>query len=120
MHVIKKINLKLFLPVSLGTLLIFSLFCNGLTEILVLIGVHVATLLNLYMLMFVVDRLLLSPEVLASKNIDKFKVVSYFLLKIFVIFFALSLGVHFIGNRIIIPLINYVIQIFVLGISLKR
>ncbi len=120
MPVIKRINLRLFLPVSLATLLVFSLFCKGQTEILVLLGVHVATLINLYMLMFVVDRLLLNQEVLASKNIDKFKVVSYFLLKIFILFFALSLGVHFIGNRIIIALLNYVIQIFVLGISLKR
>ena len=52
-------------------------------------------------------------------RIKKFRVVTLFLLKLLIIFGALSLGVHLMGKRVIIPLLNYVVLIFILGPSLK-
>ncbi len=49
----------------------------------------------------------------------KLKVFTIFLLKLAILFGALSLGIHLMGKRVIIPLLNYVVIIFVLGASLK-
>ena len=115
-----RIKLKLWLPLSLGTTLLHCLFLKNQTEYLVMAGVFVATYANLFMLMYTLDRVMLSPEAIESGKRDKFMILLMFAGKMFVLFVALGIGVHFIGNRIIIPLINYVIQIFVLCVSIKR
>jgi hypothetical protein len=68
--------------------------------------------------MFVGASMLFSEEIRIGGKIDKVKVVVFFLLKFILLFAALTLGVHFIGNRIILGLLNYVLQIFVLCISM--
>lgn len=46
-------------------------------------------------------------------------IVFMFLGKILLIFGALSLSVHFIGNKILVPLLNYIIHIFILAYALR-
>ena len=120
MELIKRINLKLFIPLSVISTLLFALFSKSWTEVIVLLSVYAATLVNLYMLMWIIAALILNEEVRLTGKVDVFKVVMFFFLKVFIVFGALSLGVHFIGNKIIIALINYVVQIFVLGISMRH
>lgn len=55
---------------------------------------------------------------LASKG-NTSGIVFMFLGKIFLIFGALSLSVLFIGNKILVPLLNYIIHIFILAYALR-
>lgn len=52
-------------------------------------------------------------------RVNKTKVALLFVLKLLILFGALSLGIHLMGKRVLIPLLNYVVLIFVLGLSLK-
>ncbi|MFT6068743.1 MAG: hypothetical protein ACJAT2_003532 [Bacteriovoracaceae bacterium] len=120
MQLTKKINLKLFIPLSLGFTSAAALFAQSQLEIYVILGVYVATLLNLGMLLGVISKIILIGSSVEPVKYSKIMLAITFIGKMAVIFLALSLGVHFMGKRIIIPLLNYVIQIFVLGVSLRR
>ena len=52
-------------------------------------------------------------------RVKKMRVFLLFVLKLLILFGALSLGIHLMGKRVLIPLLNYVVLIFVLGLSLK-
>jgi len=53
-------------------------------------------------------------------NVDKIQLVMMFLGKFIILLGALYLGWHFMGNRVIIPVINYVIHIFILTLSSNK
>lgn len=110
-----KINLKLFIPLSLTVTALFSLFCRGLAEHLSHWGVYLAVLVNFYMLRIVVRELIIAGK--GQQKPDKFLMFIYSIGKMLVLFGAISLGVLFMGNRIIIPVLNYAFQIFVLCAS---
>lgn len=116
----KRINLKIFIPTSLITTCALLLFSNSSTETFVILGVYAATLLNLFLLLSVIQKIVEIGTATEPVDYSKMKLALIFILKMAVIFLALTIGVHFTGKRIIIPLLNYVIQIFVLGVSLKR
>lgn len=120
MQLTKRINLKLFIPISLGFTCVALFFANSNLEVMVISGIYVATLLNLGMLLGVISKIVEIGSSVEPVKYSKILMVLAFIGKMAVIFLALSLGVHFMGKRIIIPLLNYVIQIFVLGVSLKR
>jgi hypothetical protein len=120
MRLIKKIDLQLFIPLSLIATLAFCFFAKGWLEIGVIFIVYFATLINLYLLMYIVSSMILSEEVRLSGNMDKFKILLFFVAKVCVLFLALILGVHLIGNRIVIAILNYVVQIFVLGVAMRK
>ncbi|MBK23822.1 MAG: hypothetical protein CME70_07445 [Halobacteriovorax sp.] len=116
----KRINLKIFVPLSLVTTTGLVFFSQSTAETLVILGVYVATLLNLFLLMSVIQKIVEIGTATEPVDYSKIKLALIFVAKMAVIFLALTIGVHFTGKRIIIPLLNYVIQIFVLGVSLKR
>ena len=65
----------------------------------------------------------MSYLVLMGKNnetISSFGMFKLMLLHLIILIMGLGIGVHFMGNKIIIALINYVIQIFILGFSIRR
>lgn len=70
------------------------------------------------MLLLGVDGM--TREVRGLPGIKKNLLVFYFLGKITIIFAGLSLGVHFMGDKVIIPLINYILQIFILVLSMRK
>jgi len=72
------------------------------------------------MLLYSVGVLMLNPEAIQKGEFDKGRVILFFMGKMLVLFLGISLGVHFMGNRIILAILNYVAQIFILGVSLKR
>ena len=80
-----------------------------------------ATVINQFLLVEVISEIVAektsNPDV--KYRVRKFRLIFLFLLKLIIIFGALSLGVHLMGKRVIIPLLNYVVLIFVLGLSLK-
>ncbi len=116
----KRINLKIFIPVSLITTLALLLFSQSQTETLVILGVYLATLINLFLLLSVINKIVEIGTATEPVDYSKLRLALVFLAKMLVLFLALTIGVHFTGKRIIIPLLNYVIQIFVLGVSFKR
>jgi len=120
MELIKRIDHKLFWPVSLITTLIFCLFGRDQTEILSIIFVYLATLIALFMLMAILHGLIMDPEVKATGKVKKSRLFSYMFLHVIFLFGSIGIGVHFMGNRIIIAVLNYVVQIFVLGIGLRK
>ncbi len=84
--------------------------------------VYIATVLNHFMLLAGITEIL-RPVVSREENpapVDKLRVAGLFVGKLVFLFAGLALGIHLMGKRVIIPLLNYVLQIFVLTYSSKR
>ena len=120
MPLTKRINLKIFLPVSILSTAALLLLSKSNTETLVILGVYLATRLNLFLLLSVIQKIVDVAVATEPVEYSKLNLVLIFIAKMVVIFLALTIGVHFMGKRIIIPLLNYVFQIFVLGVSFRR
>ena len=120
MELIKKIDHKLFWPLSLSTTLLFCLFARGRTEVFSVLFVYIATIISLFMLMAILHGLISDPEVKATGKIKKSRLFTYMFLHVIFLFGSIGIGVHFMGNRIIIAVLNYVVQIFVLGVGLRK
>lgn len=120
MDLVKKIDHKIFWPLSLLVTSAFCLFGDGATEIITIISVYLATLISLFLLMFIMYSIMNDPEVKSSGKFDKGKLVFYMMLHVLFLFGSIGIGVHFMGNRIILAVLNYVSQIFVLGIGLRK
>ena len=108
-----KINLKEYVFYSLPSTLICFALCRNLDEILGIIVVYLGTIINQLMLVTGV-RELVQPclEVSSKKRIKR--IIFLFVGKLVILFGTLSLGVHLMGERVLIALINYVVLIFVL------
>lgn len=123
MHIKTKINLKKYLGLSILTTVISCLFVQNIIEILVVIVIYIATLINQAILVELVVEMSESAKYTkfnSEPRVDKGRVLGLSLLKIFIMLGAISFGVLFMGNRIIIPVLNYVIIIFILALSLKQ
>ncbi len=120
MELIKKIDHKMFWPVSLIVTMLFCLFAKGTSEIFVIFGVYVATLISLFLLMYIMHTVIFDQQALREKKIDKAKLFLYMMLHVLFLFGSIGLGVHFMGNRIILAVLNYVAQIFVMGFGLRK
>lgn len=114
MQIKNRINLKIFIPTSLLTTAATCYFAAEPKVIAVTIFVYVAALVNLYMLSNLAMAIL---ETGAGKKLEKKKLVTTILLKLLILFGAIIIGGLIIGNKIIIPVLNYIIQIIVLSVS---
>lgn len=90
------------------------IFCSDNKEVIVLLVFYLATIINFILLTCSVKKLL-TP----SENIFKFKLVAIFLLKFVVLIVPIIWGIQLVGSRIMIALLNYILQIFVLGVYLR-
>jgi hypothetical protein len=116
----KRINLKIFIPFSVLIAAASLYFATNTTDVYVILGIYLATLVNLFLLLSVIQKIVEIGTATEPVEYSKLNLALIFVAKMAVIFLALSIGVHFMGKRIIIPLLNYVFQIFVLGVSLRR
>ena len=107
------LNVKKYLLYTLPTTTICFLMCQSWSDYLGVLIVYLGTVLNQIMLVASL-KALLSPLVGAVVQKSNKKIVLLFVGKLVILFGSLSLGVHLMGKRVIIPLINYVILIFVL------
>ena len=117
-----KINLnfkRFFIPSLLSNLVLSGLFLRTNTEYLIM-------LLNYWAILGYLFFLVKGGKGLAEKSLNGTAakgstpgIVFMFIGKILLIFGALSLSVHFIGSKILVPLLNYIIHIFILGYALK-
>jgi hypothetical protein len=63
--------------------------------------------------------LLTDTKSLISEKKKKKKLIIFMILKLVFLFVGLGFGVHFMGKRVIIPVLNYILQIAALGVSLR-
>ncbi|GAB4023138.1 MAG: hypothetical protein Fur0010_26350 [Bdellovibrio sp.] len=85
-----------------------------------MVGVYLATLVNFWMLINIIEYLALSVKSGNKEKINKWKVSGFFVGKLLALLIALTLSIQIMGDRLLIPVLSYVSQIFVLGVSLRR
>ncbi len=119
MVIFQKIDFKKFLPVTLFVNLVFIFFLKIPQEILSFIVIYFAGLINIALLYQVIYKIV---EVTKNnqKKIKKWKIALLFLLKLLILIGAITWGVQTMQKRIIIPIFNYVIHIFVVLLTLKK
>jgi hypothetical protein len=118
-----KINLKLYLSLSALSTVVACLFAQNFIEVLVILIIAGATIINQTVLVELVSEMFHSAAqggLGGGPKVDKGRILVLSIVKIGVMLGAISFGVLFMGNRIIIPVINYVIMIFILAASMDR
>ena len=118
MHTRTKIDLKKYLLYSLGATLGIMIFARSWPEIFAIALIYLATVVNQWMLMELIFIILRQDK--NAPPPSKWKVLGLGFGKIIILFGAFYLGVQFMGNKIVLPLINYVIQIFILVLTIKK
>lgn len=118
MHTGAKINFKKYSLFS-AILLIASYFlARSNAEFMVMVTVFVAACLNQWMLVNVVKDV--TQNAADGTPVDKVNMIMMIIGKVVLVLAALSFGVHIMGNRIIIPVLIYVLQIAVLYLSFAK
>lgn len=117
MRSIRKINVKKYLALTFLTTLASLFFTESIDEKLGVAIVYFGTIANQIML---IESVMMVVDLGNGKQVDKFQMVTMFLGKFIILFGALYLGWHFMGNRVIIAVINYVVHIFILTLSSKK
>lgn len=119
MNLNKRVNYKRYIPMSLIVTAFFCAFAENYQELTGILIVYVATVINQFLLVKGV-REMIRPHIDAGAEAKNGTIFFIFMLKLGVIFGGLALGVHFMDSRVIIALLNYVVQIFVLGVNLDK
>lgn len=104
---------------SVPTTVVFLLFSRGWNDITGTLIVYVATVLHLGMLAEAVFELVKSQVSDGHIHRVKDKIMYLFAGKLTILILSLVISRQIMGNRIIIPVINYVIQIFILTFSIR-
>ena len=108
-----ELNLKRYILFSLPSTAICLALCRSWIEVLGVFLIYFGTVLNQIMLVASLREMLLPFVDTESQRSNK-KIVLLFVGKLVILFGSLSLGVHLMGKKVLIPLINYVVLIFVL------
>ncbi|HLE11950.1 MAG: hypothetical protein A2504_06430 [Bdellovibrionales bacterium RIFOXYD12_FULL_39_22] len=112
-----KINYpKYFILSAPSTAIAMSLAKNSV-ELAVIMGIYLITIINQLMLVRGTENYLSKISGGPKGNLG---ILLLIIGKMAVLLFGISLGVHFMGKRVIIPLLNYVILIIVLAYSVKK
>lgn len=116
-----KINfLKYFLITGLVTLALIVIIAETRDDVYGILIVYFAAVANQFMLVKFVREFFTANVARRKESIDKLEVAGLFILKIVVLLSGITLGVHFMGSRVIFPVLNYVFQMFILTFSLKK
>ena len=108
-----ELNLRRYILFSLPSTALCIALCRTWIDVLAVFVVYFGTVLNQIMLVASLREMLLPFIDTESRKSNK-KIVLLFVGKLVILFGSLSLGVHLMGKRVLIPLINYVVLIFVL------
>ncbi len=115
---LKKINPKKYLLYSTALFLLSAGLYNSLEELFYSLIIFIAVILNQFMLVNSVVSLIESVK--GNAEVNKSNVIFNFIFKTILLITAITFGVHIMGNRVIIPVIIYIFQIFVLYFSINR
>jgi len=113
-----KINFKKYISLSLVIMILTYPLLKSKEEIYGSLIIFAAACLNQWMLVTSVREA--SKSAVTGVPANKLKMIIMILGKMFVLLGALTFAVHLMGNRVIIPLLIYVLQIAVLYLSLVR
>ena len=100
-----------FLFLSPSVTALFCLFAQASSEVIVIWGIYLLSLLNLFMGALIVRALIGMANVKGAPN--KGRIFLYSLGKLLLIVAGLGFGVLFMHDRIVIPVLNHVVQIHV-------
>jgi hypothetical protein len=112
----KQLNRKLLLLLNSASLAVTCYFARNTLEVAIFCFVAVSALLNHIMMANAVYQFLTHSQTGERPP----NIVFTLFVKMVILFGSIGLGVHFIGDRIIVPLINYMAQLAILGICLKK
>ena len=115
----EKINFMRFfafsIPLALGCMAVL----NNRDEWLAFGVIYVATVIYLLMFALFVYELI-RPHRIKDYKLYKKNLVFLFIGKLLILIGAILFGVQILESKIIIPVINYFLNIFVLGVSIKK
>lgn len=114
------INLKKYFLYSLPSTGLCVFLARSPEEIFAIILALVLTFVNQYLLVLGVSELLNPAYLEDSAQRPTKKIIFFFVLKMLILALALYFCAVIMGKRVIIPIINYVILIFVLYFSLEK
>lgn len=114
------INLKKYFLYSLPSTGFCVFFTRSPEEIFAIILALILTFVNQYLLVLGVSELLNPAYLEDSAQRPTKKIIFFFILKMLILALALYFCAVIMGKRVIIPIINYVILIFVLYFSLEK
>lgn len=115
-----RINFKKYILLSLPSTAIMVLLLNSWIELILALIAYLFTLINQLMLVYGVTEFLNPSYIDCPKNRPTKKIISVFILKLLILALAFVFCEHFMGKRVIIPIINYAILIFVMFFSIER
>jgi predicted membrane channel-forming protein YqfA (hemolysin III family) len=116
LHIFNKIDFKKFFLISILPSAISIFFAIDNNEILAMGVIYIATVVYLFMFSEAIYEVTDNTKEKTNKRIVSFLLIG----KLVILIGALIFGVQIMGKRIIIPVLNYIIHIFVLYISMKK
>ena len=111
MQSIKKIKLLRYFALTILSTLVALLFNQGRNEIYGILVVYVGTIANHYLLLEAGDNVV---KIASGQNVDKLSLITILVGKFAILIGAIYLGWHFMDDRVFIPMLNYLVQIFIL------
>ncbi len=118
MRLNEKINFKIYLFYSIAILTPALIFCHNLVEVGLVLLCYCSVIISQSLMVGQMMHAILKAS--GQPTEEEQSPIIDTLLRIFLIASSLSLSVHLMGNRVIIPLLVYVSQIFILNFSLNR
>ncbi len=111
----RKIDFRKYLPLSILPYVGEVIFERTIDVLIACLVIYVSVVISQMMLVSGANKMLG-----ATQGTNRLPIVAMFIGKAIVLFLGIAIGVHFIGNKVIIPVIFYIYQIFILVVSLKR
>lgn len=118
MHISAKIDFRKYIPLSAILIIASYYLARSMAEFYVMLSVFVAACLNQWMLVSVVNEI--TNNAAGGAEVDKGNLIMMVIGKVLIVLVALIFGVQIMGNRIIIPVLIYVLQIAVLYLSFMK
>lgn len=118
MHTGAKIDFRKYIFFSAILIIVSYFLSRSMAEFYVMLTVFVAACLNQWMLVSVVRGL--TSSVADGSPSDNGNIIMMVIGKVVIVVTALIFGVQIMGNRIIIPVLIYVLQIAVLYLSFTK
>ncbi len=119
LEIIERINFKKFFSLSVAPTLIVIYLSNTQLEIGLNLLMYLATVI--YVLMFSEAIFLLTSKYKENaKPVNNKYLAFLFVGKLLILVSAIIYSVQYLKSRIIISILNYIIHIFILGVSVKK
>ena len=117
--ILNRVNFKKFFGLSILPTAITLFLSHNNKELGLFLLMYAATLLYVFMFSEAIFNMTQKYKDEEYKVSNKY-IATLFVLKLFILVGAILFSVQTLGSRIIIPILNYIIHIFILGVSVKK